>query len=156
MNRRQRRQEKAAQQAESTPAQTEIPEEEQWRLINDSGVLQKISQEPKQKTLLEEEAPLANEILDATMYIIPLVSLLLILDILIHNQYGIYPPLMEFAERMATGGPILSIFVFYTKRYQDNRRMKLLIFLLSICVGPRVLYLLAKGSYRVNIRQVGS
>ncbi|KAK1236746.1 hypothetical protein PQX77_000102 [Marasmius sp. AFHP31] len=156
MARKRREKDQKPEPSELTSSQTEIPEEEQWRLINDSGILNKIPREAKSKTLLEEEAPLANEILDAMMYIIPLSSLLLILDILVHNQYGNYPPLMEFVERMATGVPILSLFVFYTKRYQDDIRTKLLILLLSVLVGPRTLYLLARGSYTVNIRQVGN
>ncbi|KAG7097053.1 hypothetical protein E1B28_004444 [Marasmius oreades] len=144
-----RRQEKPL---ESTPAQ-EMPEDEQWRLVNQSGILSKIPEAPKQKTLLEEEAPLANEILDATLYIIPFSTLLLVMDVIIHNQYGEYPPLKEFAGRMASGVPILGLFVFYTKRHQDNRRTKFLMFLLSVCVGPRLLYILARSSFTVNIRQ---
>ncbi|KAL0070844.1 hypothetical protein AAF712_002065 [Marasmius tenuissimus] len=105
MARKRREKDQKPEPSEPTSSQTEIPEEEQWRLINDSGILNKIPRESKPKTLLEEEAPLANEILDAMMYIIPLSSLLLILDILVHNQYGNYPPLMEFVERMATGVP---------------------------------------------------
>ncbi|KAF9263490.1 hypothetical protein L218DRAFT_317058 [Marasmius fiardii PR-910] len=142
-----------SQKSESASPKGEIPEDEQWRLIDQSGILKKIPQAPKQKTLLEEEAPFANEILDATMYIIPLSTLLLIMDILIHNQYNEYPPLTEFAGRMASRFPILALFVFYTKRYQEDRSTKFLIFLLSLCVGPRLLFILARSSYKVNIRQ---
>ena len=84
MARKRREKEQKPEHSESVSSQPEIPEEEQWRLINESGLLKKIPLESKPKTLLEEEAPLANEVLDAMMYIIPLSSLLLILDMLVN------------------------------------------------------------------------
>ncbi|KAI3612509.1 hypothetical protein WG66_009946 [Moniliophthora roreri] len=133
--------------------QDEIPEDEQWRIINQTGILNKIPRADEPKSLLEQEAPLANEILDATLYIIPMSSLLLLMDILVHNQYGQQPSVKEIVDRMTPGIPILSVFIFYTKRYKQDPRMQFFLFLLSVFAGPRLMYLLARGGWLTNIRQ---
>jgi len=73
----------------------DIPEEEQWRIIQQSGILHKISDEDT-KTPAPEPVPLAEEILDAAFYITPLSFLLLLLEMLvpstllsIHISYGL-------------------------------------------------------------------
>ncbi|KAK7049613.1 hypothetical protein VNI00_005644 [Paramarasmius palmivorus] len=122
----------------------EIPEDEQWRIINSTGILNRIPRgEPG--SLLEKEAPLANEILDSSLYIIPTCSLLILMDILVHNQYGNQPSLSDIIGRLGSAIP--------TKRHKDDPRMQLVLFLLSLGVGPRLMYVLAKGNYLTNVRQ---
>jgi len=56
----------------------ELAEDEQWRLINESGILQKVS--TKKEDEEEEDYPLAEEIFSAVTLIIPFSFLLLMMD----------------------------------------------------------------------------
>jgi len=66
-----------------------IPEDEQWRLINESGLLGKIGDDtPKLST--EEVPPASDDIFDAVFLIIPFSFLLLIMDMSVPCQSLIY------------------------------------------------------------------
>lgn len=63
------------------PAQSlEIPEEEQWRLINETGILKQAIPRPNIPTTAQEDLPLAEEIFGAVTLIIPFSFLLLLFD----------------------------------------------------------------------------
>ncbi|KAK2466147.1 hypothetical protein APHAL10511_001789 [Amanita phalloides] len=131
-----------------------ISEEEQWRLINESGLLKKINTD-NQKLSVEQEPEVlpGMEYFDAAFLIIPFSFLLLMMDILVHHQYGKEPPVWELGERTITRVPILSIFIFYTIRYKQHRRMQILLFVLAIFVGCRLLFIINHKSWLVNMRQ---
>jgi hypothetical protein len=71
-------------QAETTPVQkplVEISEDEQWRLIEQTGVLRKISDTRKPvETDNVEPLPLADEIFNAIVFIMPLTFFLIMMD----------------------------------------------------------------------------
>ncbi|KAH0587475.1 hypothetical protein H2248_006257 [Termitomyces sp. 'cryptogamus'] len=111
---------------------TDIPEEEQWRLINKSGVLKKLKTAPEPRMEdMKTLDPLAEEILNATLYIIPISFLLLLMEMcvfivvlsqlliamssLIHFQYGKHPTLNTLVDRMVPGVP--STLLFLTWQY---------------------------------------
>ncbi|KAG2369891.1 hypothetical protein BDR07DRAFT_1387308 [Suillus spraguei] len=144
--------------AQATQAQkplVEISEDEQWRLIEQTGVLRKISdtQKPEKTTDNVEPLSLADEIFNAVVFIVPLTFFLIMMDILIHQQYARQPTAGEIAGRLLTNFPILSIFVFYTTRHKANPRTQLALFVLSLGVGPRMIWLINRGSWLVNMRQ---
>jgi hypothetical protein len=61
------------------PQNIEIPEAEQWRLINETGILKKAI--PKPNTVAaEDDTPLAEEIFGAVTLIIPFSFLLFLFD----------------------------------------------------------------------------
>ncbi|KAJ7507713.1 hypothetical protein B0H11DRAFT_2169432 [Mycena galericulata] len=143
----------------------DIPQEEQWRLINESGVLKKV--EPPSDPAL----PLGEELFNALLLITPCSFLLLLMEILIYQQYGQNPNLKTLVERMTSGVPspsmfristfivherlaVLSIFVFYTTRHKRDQRVQFLLFLLGTVAGSRMLFLIKRGSYLVNMQQV--
>ncbi|KAF4602157.1 hypothetical protein EYR40_005361 [Pleurotus pulmonarius] len=133
----------------------EIPEDEQWRMINESGILKKVDipRGPSAAAEPEEELPLAEEIFDTTMFLVPFSFLLLMMDILIHNQYGRHLTLQAVADRMLPSVPILGVFIFYTMRHKRDRRVQFFLFALASFLGPRVLWLLSLGSWKVNMKQ---
>ncbi|KAG5638991.1 hypothetical protein H0H81_007899 [Sphagnurus paluster] len=107
-----------AQHFEDSPAETEIPEEEQWRLINESGILKKVKIDMAPHVDDEDGmSPLAVEIFDAIIIIIPISFLLLLMEVLIHFQYGKHPSWDTLVDRMVSGVPIIAIFVFFTTRH---------------------------------------
>jgi len=134
----------------------EITKDEQWRLINQSGILQNPSLESMvESTIAEEEEKLSlcDEIFNAVMLIIPFSTLLLLMVILIHHQYGKNVSWEIIMEKMLPGVPILSLFIFYTNRHKRHRRMQFLLFIVSIVVGSRMIYQLNHASWLVNINQ---
>ncbi|KAG6837557.1 hypothetical protein H0H93_007738 [Arthromyces matolae] len=107
----------------STGPHDEIPEDEQWRLINESGVLKQLQTTSldQTNTVDDSDFSLAEEIFDAAIYIIPISFLLLLMEILIHLQYGKHPSLNALTDRMLPGVPIISICVFYTTRHKKRK-----------------------------------
>ncbi|KAK0468306.1 uncharacterized protein EV420DRAFT_1503711 [Desarmillaria tabescens] len=137
----------------------QLSEEEQWRLINESGVLHKVAtaeDSPSSEGIKqgqEEDTPLAEEIFDAVVLIIPFTFLLVMMEILIHQQYGRVATLEILTDKLISGVPILSVFIFYTTRYKSHRTMQFIFFVIANVVGPRMVYLLSRGSWLVNMKQ---
>lgn len=102
----------------------------------------------------EQDSPLAEEIFTAITMIVPFSFLLLMMEILIRYQYGKHPGLIVLVERMVSNVPILALLIFYTMRYKEHRRLQIGLFVVSIGIGCRMIYLLSRGSLYVNIRQV--
>ncbi|KAF8915960.1 hypothetical protein CPB85DRAFT_389537 [Mucidula mucida] len=157
---------KRKQQKPESPAPSEgldIPEDEQWRLIQESGVLNQIPLEkppggstafhPPPADVQDEDSSLSDEIFNAILYIIPFSFCLLMMEILIHHQYGKQPGLKVLVDRMVSGVPIMSIFIFYTMRYKNHRRMQFFLFVASCFAGSRMLYMLARVGFIKNMKQ---
>ncbi|KAJ8502433.1 hypothetical protein ONZ45_g11764 [Pleurotus djamor] len=146
----------------TSAAPLEISEEEQWRIINETGILKdvnvpgKLMQRPKEKDVVteDEDVAFADEIFDALLYLTPFSFLLLMMDILIHNQYGRVLSLADIIDRMVPAVPLLAVFIFYTVRHKRDRRMQFFLFMIANVAGPRLLWLLSLGSWKVNIKQV--
>jgi len=142
----------------SNPAKPliEITEDEQWRLINQSGILQNralVQESRDESTVEEEDLSLCDEIFNAVLLIIPFSSLLLLMEILIRHQYGKTASVADIMEKMLPGVPILSLFIFYTNRHKRDRRMQFLLFIISIAVGTRMIYQFNHASWLVNMSQ---
>ncbi|OCH93590.1 hypothetical protein OBBRIDRAFT_724594 [Obba rivulosa] len=133
----------------------EVSEEDQWRIIKDSGILNKLPQPPRppEESAEERDLELGEEIFNASLLIIPMSFLLLLMEILVHYQYGRKPTYQALAERMFSGVPIISIFVFYTNRYKSYRQMQAVLFVLSIVVGARFIWMINHANWRVVMKQ---
>ncbi|KAI0303223.1 hypothetical protein BC826DRAFT_903823 [Russula brevipes] len=109
----------------------QISREEQLRLIEQTGILNKVptpdgdheptpgstrpraDQEKEEEE--EEEYPLAEEIFAATTLLVPMSFLLLMMYILVHFQYGQHPSWDVISGRMLSGVPILALFIFFSE-----------------------------------------
>jgi len=144
----------------------EISDSEKWRLITQSGILdsqpEATLESPPFMTLRPEETlpeivagvtPLSDEIFNAVLLIIPFSAILLLMEILIRHQYGKTASFEVIMDRMVPGVPILSLFIFYTTRYKQDRRMQTLLFGISVAVGSRMIFLLNHASWLVNMKQ---
>ncbi|TFK86832.1 hypothetical protein K466DRAFT_523514 [Polyporus arcularius HHB13444] len=145
----------------------DIPEDEQWRIINESGILKQIprewnpsrpadqGQEVTQGAEGDEEglSPFAEEVFSAAMLTIPMSFMLLMMEILVHYQYGRRPEMSELMDRMLPGVPIISIFVFYTNRYKFDIRVQTALFLLASIGGSRLVWLINRGNWLKVIQQ---
>lgn len=59
----------------------DIPDDEQWRLINESGLLKKLdAASPELSTEAPDEISLGDEVFDAALLVIPFSFLLLMMD----------------------------------------------------------------------------
>jgi hypothetical protein len=72
----------------STSSNLHIPKDEQWRLINESGILKTASETPVSKQpahwQASETVSLAEEVADAFLYITPFSFLLLMMEMYIY------------------------------------------------------------------------
>ncbi|TFK28816.1 hypothetical protein FA15DRAFT_685140 [Coprinopsis marcescibilis] len=133
-----------------------ISEEEQTRLIKQSGILDKAKEvkvKQNEEEYIEHRIPLAEEIFNAIIYIVPTSFLLLLMEILIHQQYRQQLAVQSLVDRMGSGVPILAIFVFYTLRYKSYRSMQLLLLSISVLSSSRMIYILNMESWLVNMQQ---
>ncbi|KAG6335324.1 hypothetical protein ID866_3756 [Astraeus odoratus] len=102
-----------------------IAEEEQWRLVRESGVLTKVKSDQDAKPSSESEpedtpSPLAEEIFNASVVIMPMTFFLIMMTILIHHQYAKHPTLRDISDRLLNTFPIMSVFMFYMPPVCDN------------------------------------
>ncbi|KAI0091962.1 hypothetical protein BDY19DRAFT_927704 [Irpex rosettiformis] len=138
----------------------DIPEADQWRIIRDSGILQKLetnatSQPEATPTQQAEEhllSPFWEEFFAATSLIIPHCFLLLMMEILAHYQYGRKPTLEALADRMIPGIPIICIGIWYSNRHKNTRWMQSLLFALGVGSGSRLIWLLNHANWRDVMR----
>ncbi|KAF8591449.1 hypothetical protein K439DRAFT_1402075 [Ramaria rubella] len=124
----------------------EIPEAEQWRLINESGVLEKAEEK-------DESPDLADEVFNAILLIIPFSFLYLMMDILVHQQYGQHPSIRDYTKRLISAVPVLSIFIFYSNRHKPKLFTQIGLFLASVAAGTRLIWLVNRAPWHVTIRQ---
>lgn len=88
-----------------------------------------------------------------TTLLIPFTFCLVLMDVLIHQQYGQQARLADIGDRLLSGVPILALFIFYTTRHKHTRLGQLALFAASLFAGPRMLWTLGYKSYLVNIQQ---
>ncbi|KIP10641.1 hypothetical protein PHLGIDRAFT_28311 [Phlebiopsis gigantea 11061_1 CR5-6] len=136
----------------------DISEDEQWRIIRDSGVLKTISskEERSAQPQAPEEllSPFTLEVFAALALIIPFSSLLLMMEILVHYQYGRKPTFEELADRMIPGVPIIAITIFYSNRYKNTRPVQAGFFLLGTVCGARLIYMINWANWRHNMKML--
>ncbi|KAI0723420.1 hypothetical protein C8Q76DRAFT_615455 [Earliella scabrosa] len=140
----------------------DISEEEQWRIINETGILKQVPREmkpnkpaPDTQVSDEEEglSPFAEEVFNSIMLIIPMSFMLLLMEIMVHYQYGRKPETKDLLDRMLPGVPIISVFIFYSNRYKYERIMQTAFFVLACGAGSRLVWLINRGNWLVVMRQ---
>ncbi|CAE6531852.1 unnamed protein product [Rhizoctonia solani] len=125
----------------------EIPHDEQMRLIKDTGILDQLPAEE------EQLSPVADSILDTAIMAIPLSTLYIVLDLLVQQQYAQQPTIKEELGRVVTNVPILFILIHYTNKRKATPMAQLFLFLTAILAGPRMIWLVNKGSWLHVTRQ---
>ncbi|SJL00025.1 uncharacterized protein ARMOST_03337 [Armillaria ostoyae] len=140
----------------SAPRDSTLTKEEKWRLMQESEDL-KTSDGPGVDEIEEQDSPLAEEIFTAITMIVPFSFLLLMMEM----WYGKHPGLIVLVERMVSNVPMRCAISLLSRtptvaamRYKEHRRLQIGLFLVSIGIGCRMIYLLSRGSLYVNIRQV--
>ncbi|KAH9038828.1 hypothetical protein EDB84DRAFT_1478575 [Lactarius hengduanensis] len=144
-----------------SPPDIQISEEEQLRLIEQTGILKDFPASgqrheaspttPRADVDDEEDYPLAEEIFVATTLLIPMSFLLLMMYILIHFQYGQQPSWDIITNRMLSS--FLAIFIFYTNRYKHRRWAQAGFFILSVLSGTRMIYQVNYSNWLLNMQQ---
>jgi hypothetical protein len=70
----------------------DIPEDEQWRIINQTGILNKLQENDRaESTVAPPEATLGDEIFNTLLYTIPLSTLLLIMEMCVFLSMVTWP-----------------------------------------------------------------
>jgi len=133
----------------------EIPEEEQWRIVNDTGILNKIPTAQDTPDLEHEPNPERpdDELFQCLVYLIPFSSLYALMDILVHQQYRQELTFTGEIRRLIEAVPILAFFIFYTNRHKAGRWAQAFLALLTCASGTRLFWVVNKGTWKHVMRQ---
>ncbi|KIO33949.1 hypothetical protein M407DRAFT_240828 [Tulasnella calospora MUT 4182] len=128
----------------------DISPEEQERLIKESGLLGKVQ---KIQRAPEQTVDFADNVFNTVLYVIPLGFLYVIMDVLIHQQYGQDHSMAESLKRLVSGLPFLAVLVFYTHRFQTKRLVQLALVSVAVGSGSGLIYQLNLGSWTENMQR---
>ncbi|EJT97611.1 hypothetical protein DACRYDRAFT_58865 [Dacryopinax primogenitus] len=144
----------------------EIPEDEQWRLVQESGILKQVPQIPQgtgTKTLPDPQPTENDEIFQVFVYLIPFSSLYALMDILVHQQYRQAITFSGEVSKLIEAVPILAVFIFYSmssslkdlqaKRHKTRRWVQGVLTLLTCASGMRLFWVVNKGTWKAVMRQ---
>ncbi|KAI0035667.1 hypothetical protein K488DRAFT_82854 [Vararia minispora EC-137] len=144
-----------------------IADQEQWRLIQESGILKKASDVYKARPSTDplngstsgpsaqddEVNPLFEEIFQSIVIAMPLSFLLLLLHILVHIQYQQRPDYWYIANRMVTSVPLIGVAVFYVNRHKNKKSIQLALLAISFAAGTRSIWLVNNANWRIVMQQ---
>ncbi|KDQ07475.1 hypothetical protein BOTBODRAFT_59970 [Botryobasidium botryosum FD-172 SS1] len=139
----------------------DIPEDEQWRLIEKSGVLNHIQRNDASKSpdVAPNAAPgyergdFSDEVFNSILYIIPFAFVYLMMDIMVHQQYGKHLTIPQAFLGMARPLPFLSLFIFYTIRHKPHRIAQTLLFFVSTGCGIRLIWVVNREPWTIVMQQ---
>ncbi|KIJ56732.1 hypothetical protein M422DRAFT_22889 [Sphaerobolus stellatus SS14] len=126
----------------------EISETEQWRLIQESGVLNSI-----QKPSPSQEPDTFDRIFDTVLFVIPFSFLYLMMDIIVHQQYRQNPTVGDYAGRLIPAIPVISIIIYYINIRKSQRLVQVGAFVASIALGMRLIWIVNRSSWLIITRQ---
>ncbi|KZO93261.1 hypothetical protein CALVIDRAFT_264979 [Calocera viscosa TUFC12733] len=152
-----RRKRQPARTSDSPKVTEEIPEDEQWRLVQQSGILEQIPTRSLDETPDVTPDPVAqpesDEIFQCLIYLIPFSSLYALMDVLVHQQYRQEITFYGEASKLIEAVPILAVFIFFTNRHKGRRWFQAFLTLLSCASGMRLFWVVNKGSWKSVMRQ---
>ncbi|KAF8313572.1 hypothetical protein DL93DRAFT_2113790 [Clavulina sp. PMI_390] len=160
----------------------DIPEDEQWRIIKESGILEGMkhraepappdnydSDEDDSDSELpegdypnelnglrtsEDEPPDTPELFfQAIILTIPMCFLYTMMDMLGRMQYAMHPTLWEEVKRTGSVAPVIFGLVFYSNNRKHLRFTQAVFFCVSIAVGTRLVWIVNKMGYNTIIEQ---
>ncbi|CAG7849327.1 SubName: Full=Uncharacterized protein {ECO:0000313/EMBL:CCA70931.1} [Serendipita indica DSM 11827] len=133
----------------------EITEEEQWRIIQETGILNQAmqAQEAQDKDNDVPQRDMADEIFESILYLIPFSCLYIGMDIMIKQQYAQHPSFKEELGQLVSAVPILALFIFYTNRFKHTLIVQAGLFFASILASSRLIWIVNKESFGIVIQQ---
>ncbi|ORZ34780.1 hypothetical protein BCR44DRAFT_115695 [Catenaria anguillulae PL171] len=127
----------------------ELDDDEKWRLVNESGVLQKLNPPTTASTSVIATA--------AFLFTIPLAALFVLMEILVHQQFSEERTAMQVArERLPTVGPALYVLVFLVHYFVNSDWLQYCMTFGAAALGSRMMYLvLGQHTYGVMLSVPG-
>ncbi|KZW03983.1 hypothetical protein EXIGLDRAFT_758293 [Exidia glandulosa HHB12029] len=130
-----------------------VPEDEQWRLINESGVLGQMHEIPRPEAQDEAENSVDMPLFDAFLLFVPFTFFYVLMDILIHQQYGQHPTFKDLLSRLSNAAPILALFVYFSNTRKSKWWMQALLFAAGVGCGCRLVFHLNISSWTIVMQQ---
>ncbi|KAL1924725.1 uncharacterized protein VTP21DRAFT_4379 [Calcarisporiella thermophila] len=122
----------------------DIPDEEKWRIISESGLLSKIpNPSPKIHSVSDdddEEQSTQALVWQAVMLVIPFGFLYGIMDILVQQQFDEVWTLSGVAMKTIKVAPMLGVIIFFTNKLKARPWMQFLMTLAAMFCGSSLLY----------------
>ncbi|KAJ3049636.1 hypothetical protein HK097_009386 [Rhizophlyctis rosea] len=126
----------------------EYTEEEQWRIINETGILQKVAENDKRKPKPKSKRSREPEDEDippgplAFLFALPLTVLHGGMDYIVHLQYdyGEHFTFKRVLSRQLPLFPVLVLFIYFTTKYKNLLVSQLLFTIASAAAGVGLVY----------------
>ncbi|KAF9582910.1 hypothetical protein BGW38_010600 [Lunasporangiospora selenospora] len=123
--------------------QEDIEDSEKWRLIKESGILGKV---PRSSTLKakyiqdEEEHDDDDElerdyIFEGIFFSIPTASLFIVMDILVHRQFGEGYALNQIVTKLAKVFPAVLLMVYFSNKFKSSKFTQVAMFSAATACG---------------------
>ncbi|EIE82622.1 hypothetical protein G6F46_008647 [Rhizopus delemar] len=118
-----------------------IPEEEKMRLLNQTGLLQKVKKrEEELKQQKQEPATTAEHIYMAIFLSIPFAILLATFDVVVKVQYFENWSYTGMALKAIKSAPALAPFIYLTSRYRSERLTQASMSVIAVFAGSFLMY----------------
>ncbi|KAI9291156.1 hypothetical protein K502DRAFT_368675 [Neoconidiobolus thromboides FSU 785] len=118
----------------------DIPEDEKWRLIKQSGILDKVKE--KEEKVDFTKPPPDDFIFDSIIYSIPFTTFYSIMELLIFKQYGEPFEILDLIKCFIRIFPALCFFIYVTNKHRGNRYVKMGLLLAGLACGVKLMTLM--------------
>jgi hypothetical protein len=130
-----------------------IPDDEKIRLIQQTGILDRIPKPKKKKQPSGISSFSEDYLFLAILYTIPFCTIFAIMDTLIHRQYNQEAPITEVVTRVLKALPVLFALIYLVNRFRQRFWIRFLLPGASAAAGCYLLYILKNSPAYGVMRQ---
>ncbi|KAF9344817.1 hypothetical protein BGX26_003861 [Mortierella sp. AD094] len=114
----------------------EIPDPEKWRIIKESGIMEQVgtSEKPRQQDTPIDDSD-RDYIFEGVFFSIPTTCLFIVMDILVHRQYGETYTGVEVIQKAFKIFPAILIMVYFSNKFKTLKLTQGTMFVVSIICG---------------------
>ncbi|KAF9434770.1 hypothetical protein BGZ76_007431 [Entomortierella beljakovae] len=114
----------------------DIPDPEKWRIINESGIMEQVGARERRLKRNEEVAEEDRDyIFEGVFFSIPTTCLFIVMDILVHRQYGETYTGPEVVKKALKVFPAILIMVYYSNKFKLSKFTQGAMFIVSTICG---------------------
>ncbi|KAF8939686.1 hypothetical protein BGZ58_008981 [Dissophora ornata] len=120
----------------------DIPEPEKWRIIKESGIMEQVKasdsrsgSKRSQRQQQNEEDDDRDYIFEGIFFSIPTACLFIVMDILVHRQYGETYAGADVFRKVIKIFPAILIMVYFSNKHKTSKFTQAVMFVVSILCG---------------------
>ncbi|KAF8976705.1 hypothetical protein BGZ46_008042 [Entomortierella lignicola] len=114
---------------------SEIPDPEKWRIIKESGIIEQINSKEKSRQQLVVDDSDRDYIFEGVFFSIPTTCLFIVMDILVHRQYGETYTGIEVVYKALKVFPAILVMVYFSNKFKASNLTQGAMFIVSVICG---------------------